>query len=401
MDIEQGKINQRLDCLTQFKAKKPYQRQKSCLQSQLESFLWSLPERKTIAAASPRDVVSFLVWRDKFGKTAVHSDNCLATRNSGNCSCRRGLAAGTVDNNIGKLRTIFRECGRGTTWNCELNKGNPAAHSSVAEYHALVLEEQTIARAFPVQAVPLFTDKLEKLCNHLRSLMLEPSLKPVSLYILARDLAFFTIDFFSGDRASDLGRVKSTDVVRLEDDNCFIFKQVYGKCLRGNRAHVFSIQRIPQSSVCPVRNFLSYLELSQKMGIDLSTGFLFRATDGHTKVKAEPFVGSTVANRLQRHLNDLSINQGETMHSFRSGCSITLAMLGVSDKKIADHVGWRSVEMARYYCQYDKVSGAGCPSKILSQNAATQPSTVATSKYLLEQEFRDMNSLKNAKPLFD
>ena len=76
-------------------------------------------------------------------------------------------------------------------------------------------------------------------------------------------------------------------------------------------------------------------------------------------------------------------------------------MLGVSDKKIADHVGWRSVEMARYYCQYDKVSGAGCPSKILSQNAATQPSTVATSKYHLEQEFRDMNSLKNAKPLFD
>ena len=81
------------------------------------------------------------------------------------------------------------------------------------------------------------------------------------------------------------------------------------------------------------------------MGTDLSTGFLFRATDGHTKVKAEPFVRSTVANRLQKHLTDLSINQGETMHSLRSGCSITLAMLGISDQKIADHIGWESVEM--------------------------------------------------------
>ena len=104
------------------------------------------------------------------------------------------------------------------------------------------------------------------------------------------------------------------------------------------------------------------------MGLDLGKGFLCRATDGHTEVKAELFVGSTVANRFQKYLNDLSINQGETIHSFWSGCSITLAMLGVSDQKIADHVGWKNVEMTRYYCQYDKVSGAGCPSKILAQS---------------------------------
>ena len=59
-------------------------------------------------------------------------------------------------------------------------------------------------------------------------------------------------------------------------------------------------------------------------------------------MRAEPFFGSSVASRLQKYLNELSINQGTTMHSFRSGCS--LAMLGVSDKKIADHIEWESVE---------------------------------------------------------
>eukprot|EP00794_Sanderia_malayensis_P021262 gene21262-23338_t len=57
--------------------------------------------------------------------------------------------------------------------------------------------------------------------------------------------------------------------------------------------------------------------------------------------------------------------------------------------------------MAEYYCQYDKVTDAGCPSRILSQNAATHSSASPTSKYQLERDFRDMNSLKNARPLYD
>eukprot|EP00794_Sanderia_malayensis_P000796 gene796-87_t len=57
--------------------------------------------------------------------------------------------------------------------------------------------------------------------------------------------------------------------------------------------------------------------------------------------------------------------------------------------------------MVQYYCQYDKVTGAGCPSRILSQNAATHSSASPTSKYQLERDFQDMNSLKNAKPLYD
>ena len=98
---------------------------------------------------------------------------------------------GTIDNNIGKLRSIFRENGRGSTWNEDLHLGNLAAHLSVTEYHRAVLEEQMMARAFPVQATSLFLDKLRSLCSYLRDLAIDPSLKPSTRYIVVRDLAFF------------------------------------------------------------------------------------------------------------------------------------------------------------------------------------------------------------------
>ena len=49
--------------------------------SSLESFLWSIPTKKSIAIASPADIVNFLVWRDSFGKTVCHSDSCTAADN--------------------------------------------------------------------------------------------------------------------------------------------------------------------------------------------------------------------------------------------------------------------------------------------------------------------------------
>ena len=153
VDVDELRVKKRLESLSSYRSAKSYQRQKSSLQSQLSSYLWSLPEKRTISNASPRDVLGFLAWRDKFGKVILHSDDCLAAPQA-YCSCPKTLAAGTIDNNIGKLRSIFRENGRGSKWNEDLHLGNPAAHLSVKEYHRAVLEEQTMARTFPVQATP-------------------------------------------------------------------------------------------------------------------------------------------------------------------------------------------------------------------------------------------------------
>ena len=144
---------------------------------------------------------------------------------------------------------------------------------------------------------------------------------------------------------SDLGRVKSSDVLIIPGGKGFIFNQVFGKTLRGNGKNAFAVKPVANSPFCSVYNLNLYVTLAKKMCIDLKDGFPFRATDPRGHVSESPFVGSAVGNRLKKHLSDLRIDNGETMHSFRSGCSITLSLLGVSYERVAKHVGWKSVEI--------------------------------------------------------
>ena len=107
--------------------------------------------------AFPQDVIGFLIWRDKFGKTIVHADDCSATSEGKDaCICSKTLAAGAIDNNIAKVRSIFRDNGRGSQWKNELKLGNLATHSSVKEYHKLILEKQAQAKIFPLKQFHYF-----------------------------------------------------------------------------------------------------------------------------------------------------------------------------------------------------------------------------------------------------
>ena len=140
---------------------------------------------------------------------------------------------------------------------------------------------------------------------------------------------------------------------------------------------------------CPITNLRFYVAIAKEMGIDLKYGFLFRTSDRKGNVSDSPSVGS--ADRLRKHLTDLKILGGETVHSFRSGCSITLSLLGIPYDQVAKHVGWKSVDMAIYYSQYDKV---------MSLNAQHDPKLGVSLAELLGNEFRERNFLNGFKPLF-
>lgn len=55
------------------------------------------------------------------------------------------------------------------------------------------------------------------------------------------------------------------------------------------------------------------------------------------------------------HLKALNIYDGETVYSFRSGCPVTMTLIGVPMEDVARHVGWRSLDTAEYYTQTGKV----------------------------------------------
>ena len=167
-----------------------------------------------MSSASSEDIVKFLFSKDKTGITLVHTQTCERKV----CKCPRCLAAGSVDSLIGKLRAIYNRLGG-------FGHVNPVLHSLIKEYLKFTREDQAGLVVTPKQAVPLFFTKFKSLIGHFRKkIAASASLSLVDKYILVRDAAFFVVDFFTGDRASDLGRLSCNQVFRLRDREGFLIR---------------------------------------------------------------------------------------------------------------------------------------------------------------------------------
>jgi hypothetical protein len=78
---------------------------------------------------------------------------------------------------------------------------------------------------------------------------------------------------------------------------------------------------------------------------------LFRPLDVRNKdvVINKPISSTAMNTRLKDHLQGADLWQGETVHGARSGCAITLQLLGIAPDIVSSHVGWRSPSMCQYY----------------------------------------------------
>ena len=330
----------------------------------------------------------------------VHKDSCqfFGLQGKQTCNCPTRLSAGTVDSLVGKLRSIFNALGRTGDRDDRFGSGNPASHLCVKQYLKSIQSEQSQARVSPKQATPVFFDKYKKLVYHLRQLLLGNNISPSERYIYARDLAFFSLDFFSGDRASDLGRIKTVDVLKHPDGSSLLFHQRVGKTLRGKTSRAFAVKQTANPAICPLRNLQFFVELCNSMRLDLSAGFLFCPTSKKGGVVNAPLLTSTVQARLVKYLSSLAINDGETVHGFRSGTSILLRLLGVSREDVAKHIGWKSTALVDYYTQVDKVMSADTSSNTLA--CSTVDFRRGSSAELLGNTFRKLNSLAGFTPAF-
>ena len=190
---------------------KPYKRQKDLFEVQLSSFLFSLVPSKKLSAAAAEDIVKFLISKDSAGIRKLHLPSCSRKI----CDCPKRLAAGTVDSYIGKLRSIFNKLGR-------VGMSNPLSHPTIKEYLKFVTEEQAQQPLRPRQDVPLFYDKFVRLITYLRGCIAEGSgLSPLNKYLLLRDITFFVVHFYTGDRASALGRLQADKFSALRTEKVF------------------------------------------------------------------------------------------------------------------------------------------------------------------------------------
>lgn len=82
-----------------------------------------------------------------------------------------------------------------------------------------------------------------------------------------------------------------------------------------------------------------------------------------------PFSSATAEARLTTHLKNMGVHDGETLHGFRSGCAIALALKGADLAEIMDHVGWNRRHTALSYLQHAKVlNPAGASERLASSD---------------------------------
>ena len=185
-------------------------------------------------------------------------------------------------------------------------------------------------------------------------------LSPLNKYLLVRDVTFFVVDFYTGDRASDLGRLEADQLFRLRDREGFLFDFTFSETRRAGQLRPFllcyAFQMYPSA-----RFFFGLTIISQLAGRWVSLFSVNMSLDLRNIRSLYPI--ARLEGRLYLHdftsiLGPRVSIDGETPHSFRVGLSYTLQGLGCTPVQIAQYVGWRSTEMALYYTRHSNVSAS-------------------------------------------
>lgn len=129
---------------------------------------------------------------------------------------------------------------------------------------------------------------------------------------------------------------------------------------------------------------------SRAMQVDLTDGFLFRLSTLHIAISPLSISLEAMNSRLKTSLKEASISEGETAHSFRSGCAITLALSGSALADVMSHVGWERSQTATYYTQLEKVLRHDNATALLTE-AVDDHNTTSDQTRL----YRKLNSVKN------
>ena len=342
--------------------------------------------------AMPDDIRRFLIWKDSQGKTKVHRADCQFVGDNGItvCACPVRLSAGSVDGIIQQLKIIFTDLGRRGEWDAATGSGNPAVSLLLKQYLKFIKEEQAQAHVSPKQAKPIFLTKLKRIASYISRQLQRNDISITERFVFARDQALLKLQFFAGDRASDVGRVLAQEIRILSDGSGLVFNHTFSKTLRGDgKFNRFVIKRCDDRIVCPVNGIESYFHVAKLYGIDLSSGYLFRPVRGTKTVLNESMSYSAIYERLKTYLSVLGIDSGETPHSMRAGCAVTLAMSGkVKTKDMMEHIGWSCEKTAEYYSRSAKLFDSGMVADTLAASVL--------SAHEVETDFKmhaDFNSL--------
>lgn len=167
----------------------------------------------------PRDVIQFLMQRDRSGLTTVHHRSCpfwssVFTGASRRCGCPRRQNATSTSVIRGTLQGMFRDAGLTDRWQPATLSGNPVKSAEVEQFIRLNNREQLAAgvqrRRAPLIALDVYTHLVDTALQRWKNARAGAGAAGHALLEVAsraRDVLFLVLLWHTGLRATDLLRV--------------------------------------------------------------------------------------------------------------------------------------------------------------------------------------------------
>lgn len=168
--------------------------------------------------------------------------------------------------------------------------------------------------------------------------------------------------------------VKTEEILRFPDNTGFLFNHLWSKTLRQGDQNVFALKRAVNKLICPVLGIEVYIKICNLRAVDVTKGFLFRSLSKGKCITADKFNSSAAQSRLDEYVKQLASHFKErrlTLHGFRSGAAVSLALSKASLHENMDHVGLKTPQTALHYIKLKEVlNPAGPAAKLASLDSA-------------------------------
>ena len=345
-------LDDRISSLQHRMVSRPSVRKQQALLSEFDDFLSRLQQPADVSTCDVHTLLRFLAFKEISGKgkTQIHDQDCVNIGKLGvfDCDCPCRLSADYLRHIVGSLKGFFQMNGRGVQWDVASGTGNPAFSPEVHDYLLAVQDEQAEAHVVRKQVPPMTPEKLMRLTGYLLRESSHQATASSDKFLFLRDRAFFAIQFFLGERGGDLLKLLLQEIYRAKDDTGLIVRQTYGKQRQENIAF---LPRCNSVECCPVRAMDDYITASRSLGLDLSTGYVFRKLSKIGTVLDKPLTQSGMSRRLSKYLSAIGIFEGETTHSLRGGAAVLLKLNHECDEQAAKHIGWKSMSVWEHYAR--------------------------------------------------
>ena len=181
--------------------------------------------------AAPDDLFDFLCYLDTQGKGTkmVHEASCPGVGRVGDDECRKGsrcarrYAAESLRKGfVSKLKMAMKEHGKGEERDPIRRVGNPCSSMLVESYLTFVSEDQKQVWVAVNQAAPMLEHTLIDLLSNVRS-RAQVAASLAERISLTRDIALFSLAFYSMRRGYDLLFTLGSQILKLPNSRGLIF----------------------------------------------------------------------------------------------------------------------------------------------------------------------------------